>query len=73
MNTNLNTIILIPLSTKIKDWPTRVNTIFENIKGQALCEQIRTVDKKRLIKFKGRLGQNEIDEIRLVLKQMLFE
>jgi mRNA interferase MazF len=73
MNSSLNTVIVVPLSTKIKNWPTRVNTLFENAKGQALCEQIRTVDKKRLVKFKGRLTQAEIDEIRLVLKQMLYE
>lgn len=73
MNQNLNTVIVVPLSTKLKNWPTRVDTLFENLKGQALCEQIRTVDKKRLSKFRGRLIQSEIDEIRLVLKQMLFE
>lgn len=73
MNKSLNTVIVVPLSTKIKNWPTRVDTLFENTPGQALCEQIRTVDKRRLSKFKGRLMQNEIDEIRLVLKQMLFE
>ena len=73
MNSSLHTVIVVPLSTKVKDWPTRVNTNFDNTPGQALCEQIRTVDKKRLAKFKGRLNQAEIDEIRLVLKQMLYE
>jgi mRNA interferase MazF len=73
MNLNLNTVIVVPLTTKLKNWPTRVDTQFENTHGQALCEQIRTVDKRRLTKFKGRLQQNEIDEIRLVLKQMLYE
>lgn len=73
MNSNLNTVIVVPLSTKKKDWPTRVNTFFREVSGQALCEQIRTVDRARLKDFRGRLAQNEIDEIRLVMKQMLFE
>jgi mRNA interferase MazF len=73
MNLNLNTVIVVPLSTKKKDWPTRVDTEFKEINGQALCEQVRTIDKKRLKDFRGRLSQNEIDEIRLVLKQMLYE
>ena len=73
MNSRLNTVIVVPLSTKPKEWPTRVNTFFDNNHGQALCEQIRTVDRKRLVKFKGRLAQSEIDEIRLVFKQMLYE
>jgi len=73
MNNALNTVIVVPLSTKIKNWPTRVNTQFKSIVGQALCEQIRTVDKRRLKSLRGHLSQNEIDEIRLVMKQMLFE
>lgn len=73
MNQSLNTVIIVPLSSKKKDWPTRVDTEFKEINGQALCEQIRTIDKKRLKNFRGRLNQNEIDEIRLVLKQMLYE
>lgn len=73
MNTSLNTVIVVPLTTKKKDWPTRVNTYFKTTEGQAICEQIRTVDKSRLKDFRGRLQQNEIDEIRLVMKQMLFE
>lgn len=73
MNQQLNTVIVVPLTTKCKDWPTRVNTCFKNILGQAICEQIRTVDKIRLIKLRGTLLLTEINEIKLVLKQMLYE
>jgi mRNA interferase MazF len=73
MNDQLETVIVLPLTTKRKDWPTRVDTFFEGTSGQAMCEQIRTISKKRLKSHLGRLSINETVEIKLVLKQMLFD
>lgn len=73
MNEQLETIIVVPLTTKKKDWPTRVDTIFDGLEGQALCEQIRTVSRKRLKVKKSRLKITEVIQIKLVLKQMLFD
>ncbi len=73
MNEQLETVIVIPLTTKKKDWPTRVDTIFDGKEGQALCEQIRTVSKKRLKLKKTRLKITEVIQIKLVLKQMFFD
>lgn len=73
MNDQLETIIVVPLSTKKKDWPTRVDTHFDGKEGQALCEQIRTVSKKRLKAKKSKLKITEVIQIKLVLKQMLFD
>ena len=56
MNMNLNKVIVVPPSTKNKEWRTRVNTNFKNVSGKALCEQVRTVDKTRLKEFRGRLA-----------------
>lgn len=73
MNDQLDTIIVVPLTTKKKDWPTRVDTIFDGKEGQALCEQIRTVSKKRLKTKKSKLKITEVIQIKLVLKQMFFD
>lgn len=73
MNFALKTIIVIPLTTKGKNWPTRVDVIFGDKIGQAVCEQIRTVSKERLVKNRGILQMKEILQIKLVLKQMLFD
>ena len=73
MNEQLDTIIVVPLTTKKKDWPTRVDTIFDGKEGQALCEQIRTVSKKRLKKKRSKLKITEVIQIKLVLKQMFFD
>ncbi|MBA2405667.1 MAG: type II toxin-antitoxin system PemK/MazF family toxin [Bdellovibrionales bacterium] len=73
MNEQLETIIVVPLTTKKKDWPTRVDTQFDGIEGQALCEQIRTVSKKRLKAKIARLKITEVIQIKSVLKQMFFD
>lgn len=73
MNEQLNTIVVVPLTTKKKDWPTRVDTLIDEVEGQAICEQIRTVSKKRLKNKISKLRISEIIQIKLVLKQMLFD
>jgi len=50
-------VVIIPLTSKLKDFPSRVNCTFQNKDGQIVIDQIRTVDKVRLVKKLG-----EIDE-----------
>jgi mRNA interferase MazF len=45
--------VIIPLTSKLKDFPSRVNCIFQNKNGQIVIDQIRTVDKIRLVKMLG--------------------
>lgn len=73
MNQALNTVIIVPLTTKKKDWPTRVDTLFSGIEGQAQCEQIRVVAKSRLKDKAGLLTKTELAKIRIVFRQMLVE
>lgn len=73
MNEHLETVIVIPLTTKKKDWPTRVDTTIDSVPGQAICEQIRTVSKKRLKKKIYKMKITEVIQIKSVLKQMLFD
>lgn len=73
MNLALQTLIVIPLTTKHKNWPTRVDVHFDGVRGQAICEQIRTVSRERLMNKKGVLYLKELLQIKLVLKQMFFD
>ena len=73
MNAQLETVIVVPLSTKKKEWPTRIDICFRDIEGQALCEQILTVSQQRLSKKIGHLPIKDIIQIKLILKQMLIE
>jgi mRNA interferase MazF len=55
MNRFIRTIIVAPMTTKGHAYPTRVDCEFEGKQGQVVLDQIRTVDKVRLVKRLGRL------------------
>lgn len=63
MNRHIATVIIAPMTTKGKIYPTRVVCQFQGKEGQIVLDQIRTIDKTRLIK---KLGQISQDEQRLV-------
>ena len=50
MNRYIRTVIVAPMTTAGKDYPTRVRCEFQNKKGQVVLDQIRTIDKSRLIR-----------------------
>jgi mRNA interferase MazF len=56
-NKYLNTIIIAPLTSTIKPYPTRVVCIFQKKQGQVVLDQVRTVDKARLIKRLGKMDE----------------
>ncbi|QSJ17466.1 type II toxin-antitoxin system PemK/MazF family toxin [Nostoc sp. UHCC 0702] len=64
MNRHITTVIVAPMTTKGQAYPTRVVCQFQGKEGQIVLDQIRTVDKTRLVK---RLGQISNDEQRAVL------
>ncbi len=55
-NKFLSTVIIIPLTSTLKKYPTRINCIFKGKKGQLATDQIRSIDKVRLIRKLGRLN-----------------
>src|SRR5580658_2563088 len=55
MNHHIRTVIVAPLTTKGQDYPTRVACRFKGKTGQVVLDQIRTVDRNRLIKKLGSL------------------
>jgi mRNA interferase MazF len=67
MNRHIATIIVAPMTTKGRRYPTRVACQFQGKLGQIVLDQIRTVDKTRLIKA---LGQISPTEQRLVLETL---
>ena len=64
MNRYIATVIIAPMTTKGKAYPTRVVCQFQGKDGQIILDQIRTIDKTRLIE---KLGQISFDEQRVVL------
>jgi mRNA interferase MazF len=65
MNRHIATVIIAPMTTKGKTYPTRIVCQFQGKEGQIVLDQIRTVDKTRLVK---KLGQINSDEQRAVLE-----
>ncbi len=57
MNRFIRTVIVAPMTTRGRAYPTRVQCHFEGKDGQIVLDQIRTVDKDRLIKKLGRLEE----------------
>ena len=55
MNEGLNTVIVAPLTSTRKDYPTRIDINFSDKNGQVVLDQIRTVDKQRLVNLAGTL------------------
>jgi mRNA interferase MazF len=55
MNAHLSTVIVAPLTTSKRPWPTRINLTFQGKSGQIVLDQLRTVDKSRLVNKLGTL------------------
>ena len=70
MNRALATIIVAPMTSMIRNYPTRVPVTFQSKHGQVVLDQIRTVDKQRLHKKLGFLRTNTGSKILDVLSQM---
>ena len=73
MNDYIATVIVAPMTTKGRDYPTRVACKFEGKDGQIVLDQIRTVDKLRLVKRLGKISLSTQNEVLAVLSEMFSE
>ncbi len=70
MNHNINTVIVAPMTSSSKKYPTRVPIEFQGKKGQIILDQIRTIDKSRLIKKIGRVKKGTYEKVSSTLQEM---
>lgn len=70
MNAHINTVIIAPMTTKGRDYPTRVPCVFQGKSGQVVLDQVRTVDKQRLAKKLGRLDEQTANAVLDILGEM---
>ena len=73
MNKYLNTIVIAPMTTTSKSYPTRVEIKHDNKIGWIVLDQIRTIDKQRILKDLGRLSKPEIKEVKSILKETFVD
>jgi mRNA interferase MazF len=69
MNHYLNTIVVIPITSSLKNYPTRISILKDNVKGMAAVDQIRTIDQLRIIKILGTVGIEEIEKIKKTIEE----
>lgn len=70
MNRHIRTVIVAPMTTTVKKYPTRVTITFHGKRGQIVLDQIRTVDKSRLIKKLGTISSAAEEKVLTLLQEM---
>ena len=73
MNNYLHTIVLAPMTSSSKPYPTRVEIDHKNKRGWIVLDQIRTVDRKRIIKIWGNLNEEEIVKVKKVIREAFVD
>src|SRR5690554_236711 len=73
MNKYLNTIVVAPLTSNLKKYPTRVPVYHNGKKGMVAIDQIRTVDRSRIVNFFENLTDSEIRKCREVIKETFVD
>ena len=73
MNRYLAAVIVAPMTTGGRSYPTRVSCRFQGKKGQVVLDQIRTVDKTRLVRKLGRIGKPTQAGVLAALAEMFAE
>ena len=73
MNRHLRTVVIAPMTTKSHDYPTRFNVKHEGKAGWVVLDQVRTIDKNRIIKKLGRLTPAEIEKCKDIIKETFVD
>lgn len=70
MNRHISTVIVAPMTTKGRAYPTRISCRFQGKDGQVVLDQIRTIDKARLVKLLGRISTTTQRQVLAILAEM---
>ena len=70
LNRRLGTVIVAPMTTKTRDYPFRVDCVFQERKGQIALDQLRTLDRSRLRAKLGRMDQSAGKQVLATLAAM---
>lgn len=69
MNRHIQTIVVAPMTSSSKQYPTRVPVFHNKTNGWIVLDQIRAIDKQRLVRILGELTGKEIEKVKSVLKE----
>lgn len=73
INHNLRTVVIAPMTTKSRNYPTSVKVKHNNQTGWVFIDQIRTIDKVRIVKTLGQLSSAEAETCKRVIKETFVD
>lgn len=73
MNRHLQTIVIAPVTSTARTYPTRVEIKHDKTKGWVVLDQIRTVDRQRIVKTFETLTEKEILLVKAVIKETYID
>lgn len=73
MNKNIRTVVIAPITSSSKNYPTRIEIKGNSTKGWVIIDQIRTIDKQRILKIFGKISENESKKIKEVIKETFVD
>lgn len=73
LNLHLQTVVIVPLTSTIRDWPFRPFIKYQNKKCDACIDQIRVINKKRLIQRKGTLSLLETQSNKSMIREIFID
>ncbi len=73
MNRHLATVVIAPMTSQSKRYPTRAEVRHNQKKGWIVLDQIRTIDKQRIVKVYERLTDREIERVKAIIRETFVE
>ena len=73
MNRNLQTVVIAPMTSQTKPYPTRIEVKHKHKNGWIVIDQIRTVDRMRIIKVLEKLTEREILKLKSSIKETFVD
>ena len=73
MNKYLNTVVIAPMTSSSKSYPTRVEVNHNKTKGWIVLDQIRTIDRQRILKKLDKLTDKDIKKVKNIMKETFID
>lgn len=73
MNKYLQTIVIAPMTSSSKNYPTRIKVVQNGQEGWVVIDQIRTIDRNRIIKRFETVTNKEIEQVKNVIKETFVD
>jgi mRNA interferase MazF len=70
LNRHLRTVVVAPMTTAERTWPTRISLTFQRKHGQIALDQVRTIDRERLVRRLGSVSEKTTVAVSAILVEM---